>query len=85
VSSTAADGWTVTVDGRDAAWLPADVLRRAVAIPAGAHRVDWSYAVPGLRVGALIAFAGVLLLAALGSFGLRGRAVAVPAPDELAN
>jgi hypothetical protein len=87
VSSSAADGWTVTVDGRDAAWLPADVLRRAVAIPAGAHRVDWTYAVPGLRAGALIALAGVLLLVALWSFGLRGRAVAVPVPtsDELAS
>lgn len=84
VSSTAAAGWTVTVDGRDAAWLTADVLRRAVAIPAGAHRVHWTYTVPGLGAGALVGLAGGLVLAALWSLGLRRRAAA-QAPDALVN
>ena len=82
VSSTAAAGWTVTVDGHDAAWRTADVLRRAVAIPAGAHRVHWTYTVPGLGVGALVGLAGGLVLAALGILGLRRRAAA---PAELVN
>ena len=74
VSSTAAAGWAVTLDGRDTAWLTADVLRRAVAIPAGAHRVHWTYAVPGLGAGALVGFAGAFVLAALWGVGLGRRA-----------
>ena len=38
------------IDGRDAAWLPADVMRRAVAIPAGTHQLHWRYELPGLRL-----------------------------------
>lgn len=83
VSSTAAAGWSVTVDGRAADWLTADVLRRAVAIPAGTHRVHWTYAVPGLAAGALAGLVGVLLLIGLWGASLRRRAAV--APDELAN
>jgi hypothetical protein len=78
VSSTAAAGWTVAVDGRDADWLPADVLRRAVAIPAGAHRVHWTYAVPGLMAGVLVGFAGGVLLLAFWLLARRARAAAAP-------
>lgn len=68
VSSSAAPGWTVTVDGRPASWLAADVLRRAVKLEAGAHRIRWRYRPPGLTAG--------LLLAALGVLGLLGLALA---------
>jgi len=71
VSSSPAAGWHVTVDDRDAAWLTADVLRRAVAIPPGEHRIHWTYNAPGLRAGVLLALAGVLGLAALGIAGRR--------------
>jgi len=83
VSSTPAAGWTVSLDDAPADWLTADVLRRAVAIPAGAHRVHWTYAVPGLRIGALIGLAGALALLVLWGSSQRRRAVA--APDELAS
>jgi hypothetical protein len=66
VSSTAASGWSVAIDDRDAPWLVADVARRAVAIPAGEHRVQWRYAAPGLTAGLVLAALGVLALAALG-------------------
>jgi hypothetical protein len=69
VSSTAAAGWVVALDDRDADWLTADVLRRAVAIPRGTHRIRWTYAAPGLRAGSLVALAGLLGLVAL--WGLR--------------
>ena len=65
VSSSAAAGWSVTVDGAEAHWTTADVLRRAVAIPAGTHRVHWSYAAPGLNFGLAIAGIGLALLIAL--------------------
>ena len=65
VSSSAAAGWQVEVDGEGAVPLTADVLRRAVALPAGVHRVHWSYRAPDLALGGLIALAGLALLALL--------------------
>ncbi|HEU0029448.1 MAG TPA: hypothetical protein VFQ53_02360, partial [Kofleriaceae bacterium] len=65
VSSTATAGWTVTVDDADATWLTADVLRRAVAMPAGRHQIAWRYTTPGLGAGFVIACIGVMLLIAL--------------------
>ena len=65
VSSTAAPGWSVTVNGSDAAWLTADVLRRAVRLDPGTHRIAWRYATPGLRIGLLLAAIALLGLVAL--------------------
>ena len=56
-------GWTVAVDGRPAHAVRTNVLLRGVIVPAGTHRIEWSYRVPGLRAGA--ALSGVGLLAAL--------------------
>lgn len=81
VSSTAAPGWSVRVDGAPADWLTADVLRRAVAIPAGAHRVHWTYATPGLATGALVALAGLLGLVVLWGVGRRAHRARL-APDH---
>ena len=83
VSSTAAPGWSVSLDGHDVSWLTADVMRRAVEIPAGSHRVHWTYTVPGLRAGALVALAGALALLTLWISSLRSRRTT--APDELTN
>ncbi|HUJ60068.1 MAG TPA: hypothetical protein VLX92_16295, partial [Kofleriaceae bacterium] len=66
VSSTAARGWSAELDGEAVAWRVADVLRRAIAIPRGTHRVAWRYAAPGLAPGLALAAAGLALLAALG-------------------
>ncbi len=65
VSSSATPGWTVEVDGMARPWFTADVLRRAVAIPAGKHAVRWRYALPGRRAAEAAALAGLSLLAAL--------------------
>ncbi len=72
VSSTTAAGWMVSVDGGSADWLTADVLRRAVAIPAGTHRVHWTYRAPGLALGGAIALAGLFAVAAIGIAGRCG-------------
>jgi hypothetical protein len=65
ISSSAAPGWRVTVDGADATPLVADVIRRAVALPVGTHQIHWTFTAPGLFVGALLALAGLLAALAL--------------------
>jgi len=63
-----APGWSVTIDGRPARALEADMVLRGVVVPAGRHEVVWSYRVPGLRAGA--ALSGVGLLAAIAWIGV---------------
>jgi hypothetical protein len=67
-------GWSATVDGAAAPLERADVVLRAVAIPAGAHRVEMFYRTPGLRLGAALALGGWLIFlglwAALAGFKL---------------
>jgi hypothetical protein len=65
VSSTPARGWSVEVDGRETPWLVADVMRRAVSLPPGSHRVAWRYSAPGLNLALVLAALGVVALLAL--------------------
>lgn len=77
VTSTAAAGWSVTVDGYQTSWLHADLLRRAVPVSAGLHTVQWTYSTPGQRAGLVAALAGLALLA--GAFaGSRKRSASRP-------
>lgn len=64
VSSSAEAGWKVSVDNEERAWAPADVVRRAVAVPAGAHVVRWRYDRRD-RTTLVIVLAGLALLAFL--------------------
>ncbi len=66
VTSSPEPGWSVTVDGAAADWVTADVLRRAVFVPAGTHAVHWTFAAPGLTIGLALAGLGLALLLALG-------------------
>ena len=59
------DGWSVTVDGRDARPLRVDSVLRGVSVPAGTHTVSWRYQAPGLRAGLALSVLGLLLIAAL--------------------
>ncbi len=59
-----ARGWSVTVDGRPARSMRADVVMRGVTVPAGEHRIVWRYEVPGLRLGLLLSTFGLMLLVA---------------------
>lgn len=57
-----APGWRATVDGRSAPLLRADLMLRAVALPAGAHEVSFEYHDPALRRGIALAATGVLIV-----------------------
>ncbi|MFY2563242.1 YfhO family protein [Corallococcus terminator] len=59
-------GWTATVDGREVPILPANVAVRAVAVPAGQHRVEFVYRTPGLRAGLIVGIGTLLALCLLG-------------------
>jgi hypothetical protein len=59
-----AAGWGAAVDGVPAPLVPANVLFRGVAVPAGRHEVLLSYRPPGLAAGLLLS--GLGLLAAAG-------------------
>jgi hypothetical protein len=65
VSSSALPGWSATVDDRAAPWITADVIRRAVAFPAGTHHVHWGYKTPGRGLGLLVTALGIAVLFAL--------------------
>jgi hypothetical protein len=65
ISSSNARGWSVDVDDSGTDWITADVMRRAVAVSAGTHRVHWTYATPGGLIAALLALLGLAGLVAL--------------------
>jgi Bacterial membrane protein YfhO len=58
-------GWRAEVDGAAVALLRANLLMRAVPLPAGEHTVRLTYTPPGLVAGAMLSVTSVLLLAAL--------------------
>jgi Bacterial membrane protein YfhO len=64
-------GWTATVDGKGEKLLLANLALRAVALPAGAHRVEMRYRSAAVERGLLVA--GVAILA-VGLLLVRGRA-----------
>jgi len=74
-------GWTATVDGAPAPVLRADVLFRAVAIPAGDHVIEMRYRSPGLLVGLILSGLGWLAFALLVAWSRRARrSEAAPGP-----
>lgn len=79
VPETSLPGWTVTVDGAPARLVTADAASLGVAIPEGPHAVRFTYAAPGLRVGAAVS-----VLALLGCAGLLGWSVVLRRRDRAA-
>jgi len=55
-------GWTASVDGRPAPLLTADGFFRAVAIPAGSHRVTFRYRPLSFYVGSGVSLVALVLL-----------------------
>jgi Bacterial membrane protein YfhO len=67
-------GWEATVDGQPAHIMAADFLLRAVALPAGEHRIEMRYTAPGARAGAAISALTLCLLVGLALVAWRARA-----------
>jgi hypothetical protein len=66
-------GWKATVDGKDVPIERVDYLIRGVPVPAGAHRVEFSYQPLSWRVGWIVSLVALLLLAGLAVVGVRRR------------
>jgi hypothetical protein len=58
-------GWSVTVDGEDAALLRVDHALRGVALPAGDHTVEFRFQPRALVAGGLVTAVSLLMLVAL--------------------
>jgi len=76
--------WNAYVDGRRTPVLRADYLLRAVAVPAGRHRVEFRFESPAVRRGLLLSLASLLVVLAgfAGSWWLGRRARSAATPGE---
>lgn len=62
-------GWSVRVDGEPAPLLHVNEVMRGVVVERGRHEIVWSYAVPGLRLGAVVSTATLSLMLIAGLAG----------------
>jgi len=75
--------WVASVDGQRAPILKADYLLRAVAVPAGKHRVEFRFESKAVRTGLTLSIVGLAIAAGLlvaGGF-LGRRRGATPEPE----
>jgi hypothetical protein len=62
VSDELFPGWVARVDGHPTTIRPANLAMRAIAVPAGTHRVEFVYQPWSLAIGTALSIAGVALL-----------------------
>jgi len=77
--------WVASVDGRDTPILRADYLLRAVAVPAGHHRIAFHFRSPAVRRGltlSLVSLAVALALIGAGLWLARAKAGSPAAPPR---
>jgi len=72
-------GWSATLDGRPAPIRPAFAAFRAVAVPAGRHRVAFTYEPAGFRAGLIATTCGLIAVLACLAWP---RPVAIPDPSH---
>jgi uncharacterized membrane protein YfhO len=66
-------GWRARVDGQETEVLRADYCFRAILVPEGRHRVEWTYESDALRIGLYLTAGALLVLIALFALGWRQR------------
>jgi hypothetical protein len=67
-------GWTATIDGQSASIERADVLFRAIKVPAGAHQIEFRYEPASFMIGTMISIGAWLLLIGVAAInGVRAR------------
>jgi Bacterial membrane protein YfhO len=66
-------GWKVELDGKPADLHRVDYLLRGTSLPAGRHRVEFSYAPASFRIGWILSLIALLGLIATVAVGLRRR------------
>jgi hypothetical protein len=82
VADTYYPGWIATVDGTPAPIHPANLMFRAVPVPAGRHTVVLRYAPRSVRYGWWIALAGALAATALAATAVQRRGKRAVAPES---
>lgn len=73
LSDMMAPGWAVQVNGQDQPLLEADLVLRAVALPAGEHTVRFYYGDPSVKAGLGLTLAGLLIAVVLVVVGTLAR------------
>jgi hypothetical protein len=77
-------GWRATLDtGEVLPILRANLLMRAVVVPAGTHRVTFAYRTPFLEAGAVASAVGVALSFSLIGLARRGRPAGQEEPEHV--
>lgn len=68
-------GWTCTIDGQPAEPFRANYVLRGLMVPAGEHKVEWTFAPASFEKGSTYSLIGsiLLLLVVLGSFAFELR------------
>ena len=64
-------GWRLSIDGRPAPILRANLLMRAAAVAAGSHTLVFTYRPASVRIGAWISLSGLAALAGLAAWASR--------------
>ena len=59
------DGWTATVDGRDARLVHGNHAFAAVWVPVGEHRIELAYTAPGLGTGVIVSILSIVVASLL--------------------
>ena len=59
VASQVFPGWTATIDGEATPIRPANLAMRAIAVPDGAHVVEFRYRPASFRLGLVLAITAV--------------------------
>ncbi len=57
------EGWSVTVDGKKADVIKANIGFMAVAVPEGTHTIRFNYYTPGLKLGITLTIASIVVFA----------------------